>query len=339
MADVAREAGVHQSTVSRALKNDHRLPELTRKRILEVVERLGYRPNPLVSALIAERRRSHPSGYGATIAFLTSGSSRRLWRESSVRYAVSYTAIQEHLQKRGYSLEEFWLEEPGMSPDRLKQILQHRGIHGAIVSPLPGGLHTVNFDFSGVAAVALGYTLQSPVLDHVAVDYYHMMKRIVSLLLERKFRSIGFITTKRTSDRVSHLSMGAFLTERYQFPKVLLQPLTVETETDPAPVLKWFQKYRPEVLITPTQGEYDRIHDWLTGEGIKVPQQVSMVCGDCHQNTTQSGIVQDLDAEAEAAVEWVTSRVERAIFGVPVRPRTVLVGGVWREGNSLRNVD
>jgi AraC-like DNA-binding protein len=42
---VAREAGVSQSTVSRALRGDPRVREETRRRVDEAARRLGYVPN------------------------------------------------------------------------------------------------------------------------------------------------------------------------------------------------------------------------------------------------------------------------------------------------------
>ncbi|MFD3687500.1 LacI family DNA-binding transcriptional regulator [Nocardiopsis sp. NPDC058631] len=60
--DVAREAGVAASTVSRAFSNPRRVNSVTREHVLNVAERLGYRPNPLASAL--------QSGRTATIALL-----------------------------------------------------------------------------------------------------------------------------------------------------------------------------------------------------------------------------------------------------------------------------
>lgn len=60
MEDVARAAGVHQTTVSRALRNDRRLPEQTRQRIRKLAERLGYRPHPLLTALGVNLRRGRP---------------------------------------------------------------------------------------------------------------------------------------------------------------------------------------------------------------------------------------------------------------------------------------
>jgi LacI family transcriptional regulator len=43
--DVAAAAGVTAGTVSRALRNDPRVIEATRRRIVEAAEKLGYRPN------------------------------------------------------------------------------------------------------------------------------------------------------------------------------------------------------------------------------------------------------------------------------------------------------
>ena len=58
MRDVASEVGVSQSTVSRVLSGaPSRVPiaEETRRRVLEVAERLSYRPNPLARGLRGAR--------------------------------------------------------------------------------------------------------------------------------------------------------------------------------------------------------------------------------------------------------------------------------------------
>jgi DNA-binding LacI/PurR family transcriptional regulator len=59
IADVARLAGVHPSTVSRVLRDDfgHRTSATTKTRIRLAAEELGYRPNALARAL--RTRRTH----------------------------------------------------------------------------------------------------------------------------------------------------------------------------------------------------------------------------------------------------------------------------------------
>ena len=57
MTDVARQAGVSQTTVSFVLNNDEtpNIPEETRKRVMEAIVELGYRPNALAKGLRMKR--------------------------------------------------------------------------------------------------------------------------------------------------------------------------------------------------------------------------------------------------------------------------------------------
>jgi LacI family gluconate utilization system Gnt-I transcriptional repressor len=55
IADVAREAGVSPMTVSRSLREPARVSAKSRERIAEVIERLGYVPDPAARALAAGR--------------------------------------------------------------------------------------------------------------------------------------------------------------------------------------------------------------------------------------------------------------------------------------------
>ena len=53
--DVARNAGVAQSTVSRCFQDDSNISTTTRARVLAAAERLGYTPNALARSLITRR--------------------------------------------------------------------------------------------------------------------------------------------------------------------------------------------------------------------------------------------------------------------------------------------
>ena len=62
--DVARAAGVAQSTVSRCFQADSNISETTRASVLDAARRLGYVPNALARSLIT--RRSNMVGVIAT---------------------------------------------------------------------------------------------------------------------------------------------------------------------------------------------------------------------------------------------------------------------------------
>jgi DNA-binding LacI/PurR family transcriptional regulator len=53
--DVARAAGVSQSTVSRCFQDDSNISPATRNRVLETAQRLGYIPNALARSLITQQ--------------------------------------------------------------------------------------------------------------------------------------------------------------------------------------------------------------------------------------------------------------------------------------------
>ncbi len=56
--DVARAAGVSVSTVSHVLSGNRPISEGTRKRVLETIANLGYRPNRLAQGLVSKSSRS-----------------------------------------------------------------------------------------------------------------------------------------------------------------------------------------------------------------------------------------------------------------------------------------
>ena len=53
--DVAREAGVSMATVSRVVNNNPNVKPQTRKKVLEAIERLGYRPNAVARGLASKK--------------------------------------------------------------------------------------------------------------------------------------------------------------------------------------------------------------------------------------------------------------------------------------------
>ncbi|BAQ11783.1 glucose-resistance amylase regulator [Bacillus sp. OxB-1] len=53
--DVAREANVSMATVSRVVNGNQNVKPATRKKVLEVIERLGYRPNAVARGLASKK--------------------------------------------------------------------------------------------------------------------------------------------------------------------------------------------------------------------------------------------------------------------------------------------
>src|SRR5436190_18409472 len=175
MKEVASKAHVSVMTVSRALKNNPRVALATRERILEATKDLGYRPNPMVTALMRSRRKRCSMPRSAVLGFITAFESRHGWRRSPLNlefFNGAFAAAEQH----GYHLEEFWIREPTVSPERLCQILRTRNIPGLLIAPMPVPDDRLQFDWDNFAVVALGHSLAFPAFNRALDQQFHSMR-------------------------------------------------------------------------------------------------------------------------------------------------------------------
>lgn len=337
MADVARALNVHASTVSLALKKDRRIPEATQQRVLQAANEMGYRPNPYVSALIAQRRSQSPKTATATLAFITEFETRDGWKASQ-NYLRLRQFLDQYAGERGYRVEDFWLHEPGLSPQRLKQIFETRNIRGAIICPLSGHNATLEFDFSGMAAVTIGYSLKTPALNRVVIDYFGLVQIAIDALKAQGHRRFSFVTSTHIDHRVQNLSKAAYLTKWQEAPEVFLFPLVVPHLT-PEIFSRWYFKTKPQTILAASRDVFAFIEKWAKTTSINIPTDLSLVCLDKQAGGTECGVVQHLEKEASATIELLTDRLEHANLGIPEFTQVVQVSGIWEPGWSARSID
>ncbi|MCX7786600.1 MAG: LacI family transcriptional regulator [Spirochaetes bacterium] len=122
--DVARLARCSITTVSRVLNNSsHKVNEETRKRVLEAIRALDYRPNALAKSLLSKRTMT----IGAVVPDI-----------SNPYYAEVVRGIQDAADQEGYTV---LIQNTDRLSDRLKRgihILREKNVDGFIFT---GGLH------------------------------------------------------------------------------------------------------------------------------------------------------------------------------------------------------
>ena len=118
LQDIADRAGVHRSTVSLALRDHPRISEPVRRRVQVIARELGYRANPLVSALMQSRRTGRVEK-DTVIGYVTCYPTRYGWWPPHHDRPDYFPGAEARAKELGYKLEHFWLAEPGMTPERM----------------------------------------------------------------------------------------------------------------------------------------------------------------------------------------------------------------------------
>ena len=333
MRDVAARAGVTAATVSLTLKGSPLITQATRTKVLEAAHALNYQPNPLVRALMRSRRRRGAAPGGAALAIITGFPTRHGWRNlmTSV-FQQMFTGVRTRAGQYGYGLQEFWLYEKGMTPRRFSNMLHARGILGLIVAPLPEANSTIELDWEGFAAVALGTTLARPVLHRVVNDLFHSMMIAMEQCYRLGYRRIGLALRATVNQKVERRWLAAYLLAQSELSGLApLAPLLAEPLSEDA-FRAWFRREKPDVIL----GQHHYLQRWLKSWGLRIPEDVGVASlSTSHMGDPVSGIYQNSELIGMRCIDLLATLLERNELGVPAVSDSLLVDGVWNPGRTV----
>jgi LacI family transcriptional regulator len=333
LQDVAIRAGVHRTTVSLALRDHPRIPVATRNRVKAIATRLGYRINPLVSALM-QSRRTGKAVRNVTLAYVTDYPTRYGWRPPHHDRPDFFPGAVERARDFGYKLDHFWLAEPGMTPRRFCDILTARGINGLIIGRLPPGENAMELEWEKFSSVALGLTLRSPLLHHVTENHFDTAWQGMRRCRERGYRRVGFVFSEANdSPRVGDRWLGAFLAQQRLYPPADWIPPCPMVPADETAFRSWFERTRPDVVLA---SHARPVLAWLGRMGRTVPRDVGVIdlAGD-HPELGCAGVYYDPAKIGALAVEMLVGQLHRNETGVPYDQHEALLTGEWRDGKTL----
>ncbi|MDI1250952.1 MAG: LacI family DNA-binding transcriptional regulator [Lacunisphaera sp.] len=326
MQDVANAAGVARSTVSMALRNDRSIPPATRSRIFAAAEKIGYKTNPLVSALMTSLHARRTRQRHSVLAYVTTDPEFAPWRSYRM-----FIEMQEGANMRaaelGYKLEEFALRAPGMTPRRYVQMLQARGILGMLIAPLPLGEHTIELDFTNFAVVGIDMSVAAPSIERVSNDHFQSALLAMHECQALGYRRIGFIVSRQLSERLGHrwIAAGHFA-QLAMPPGQRVQPLLPEgTDDILAAIPEWYAREKPDVVIMSELNPHGHY---------PLPPRVGMVSLSLEEQSLGqvAGIFQDNRRLGAIAIEHLVARLERCEFSSDDRGRLQLLAGRWTPG-------
>lgn len=335
LEDLARKAGVHRSTVSLALRDHPRISLAVRRRIKALAEKMGYRVNPLVAALM-KSRRTRKAMQHVVLAYVTNYPTRYGWRPPHHDRPDYFPGAAERATELGFKLEHFWLAEPGMTPERFCDILTMRGIHGLVVGRLPPGQQEMKLLWERFSCVALGRTLRSPVLHHVTEDHFAGSWRAMEQTMAKGYRRIGLVFGDADdSPRVGDRWLGGFLRQQLRLPEAdRLPPLFFSEKADHAAEFAvWYRRWKPEAVIV-TQAM--PVLKWMEPLGLRVNKDLGLVTlVNDHVDQNWTGIHCSPAKLGALAIEMLVGLLHRGERGAPQEPHEVLLSGEWCEGTTL----
>jgi len=332
LRDVAREAGVHYTTVSRALHNDHRLPVETRQRIQEVAARLGYHSNPLVSNLISNLKRARLPPQFGVIGFLDTRSRAGALSRPAPNGQPFYEGAKRRAQELGYRLDLFQLHSLGMTSRRMGNILKARSIRGLIIDSHFHPKGHLSLDISPFSNIMRGYSNLRPNLNRVAHNHFQGILLAIHFLRRLGYRRPGLALMKALDRLTNHQWSAGFLVYQGSLPAAERVPLLLGRTSLKEEMMKWYFRHRPDVILG-----VPPIDKWLTEEGLNVPKQVGFanLDLDVFPDQKQAGIWQSTDGLGATAVDALTTQMQRNEFGIPERPKLTLQEGIWKEGPTV----
>jgi len=350
-AEVAKRANVHVTTVSLALRNHASIPPSTRTRIQALAEKMGYRPDPALRALMAYRSRLRQPLNATTLAYVNNWPSQWGWKESPAHFAF-FAGASAKAAQLGYQLEPFWLGEAGLSHRRMSDILVARGIAGLVIaSHTWQSAEKLQFEWSRFSAVKIDFIPHDPPLHNVTNDQRSIIQMAMRRVQAAGYRRIGLVMPGWWDYIVDLAWSAGFLAEQQSIPPAQRIPILYYAEQtlrrpsaeDPAEALvpkakfeTWLQRYRPQVLISYRPFVQAR----LVELGLRVPDDIAFVdvfrLDDDHAT---AGVRQNCRRVGEVAIETLASQLAQNNYGIPVFQTTTLVEGTWFDGASLPPAD
>ncbi len=332
MTEVAQSLGVAPSTVSRALRGDPRIGDETRRRAREMADRLGYRPNPLVSALMANRRRPGRDETD-TVALVTDYGDGASWRTKEV-CRWEWEGIAARAGALGFRVEVFALAGYGGDAQRLADTLQARGIQGVLLGFARREGGHAPFCDGRFAVAGLSAYFRSAGVDRANFHGFYNVRLALTEMARLGYHRPGLVVPELNNGISNNLWSGAFLDWQRQLPKIdRIEPF-LPGEADGADAFEaWWQENRPDSLLVYKVP----VRRYLARQGQRVPEDVGLayLYRTSDEMGATAGIDGNLAAVGAAALELVVEKLNANVTGLSACPKEVLVKGTWRPGATL----
>ncbi|RUL56509.1 MULTISPECIES: catabolite control protein A [Lysinibacillus] len=232
--DVAREANVSMATVSRVVNGNQNVKPATRKKVLEVIERLEYRPNAVARGLASKKT--------TTVGVIIPDISNNI-------YAEAARGIEDIATMYRYNII---LANSDQNEDKeitLLDTMLSKQVDGIVMmsDEITSNIHQA-MNHSPVPIVLAGSVDESNQFASVNIDYFQASYEAVQMLLNNGHKRIAFVSSP-LNNTVSKYKLNGY--------KKALTDANIEID---------------EQLILPEEGSYDSgMEAWEAASALEQP--------------------------------------------------------------------
>lgn len=330
LADIGRQVGISAAAASMALRNSPRISSSTKERVRKMAKKLGYVPDPMLSALVA-RRQDQNKGAKANVAVLFDSS----WNEEgSFWFKPIFDGLHSESARLGYNLEILSIQKEILSLSSPDRMLQSRGILGLIILPIRLPHLSLKLDWSRYSIICMSRWMEAGHFHHFISNPPNSMATLCARLYERGYRRLG-IAHHRTFEKRAHYEwIGSLYKESLAQPKLKMVPPYLPEQLDEKSFHAWMRRYRPDGIVS---AAVPYIMDYLRSGGWKVPDDVGVAALTINAGMDHfSGILQQTDLIAHSAMQYLHSLILSNETGLPDLPREIRITFPWHEGNTTR---
>jgi LacI family transcriptional regulator len=332
LRDIAQKLGLSHSTVSRALRNRPRVSTELRDKIQQAAQEMGYRPDPMLSALAQYRQGKTSLEINSAIGWINhwpKPAELRRHKEFDAYWRGAFRAAE----KFGYRLEEFVCDEQ-LPVRRLEKILRTRNVNGLLIPPMPIFTDWLDFHWEDFCAVRFSRSLTRPHLHLVMSDQMSNAMLAFEKIRLHGYRRIGFLTG-RASKRTAIFKAGFLMAQsEAQDDLPVLPPLELpeeDREADRQRIKQWMKKWRPDAILT----DVAATREMLAEAGYRVPDDVGLAALSILDGNADAGIYQNPEEIGRVAILMAISLINDGARGIPPIFRQILIAGSWVDGSSL----
>lgn len=280
VSDIANKATVSVGTVSRVLNNEPNVGPKHKQRVLSAMAELNYRPNPWARG-IRKKSASQQTGQIALLFFNIPDFMLH------APYVMQYIqGVQQEIDAASQKcLFSMWQE----TDDVIPQILLDGQVDGVVFKGEPHGPMLRKW-LSRYPTVSLNPRIETVDCDCVRVDYAKGLRDIVAYLAERGHRRVaivgadksGYVRHKLSGYRQAIKELGLDADEELIQIRDALPEITDPKVPPGTPDFSWaienlWSLPQPPTAIVSSDCFCVGIYKLLTGRGLKVPQDVSVL--------------------------------------------------------------